>query len=261
MSVLVALLAAAAAALLPRGAAWRLGAVRDGAGAPRSHRVALAVVGALVAVWVAAALGLHLLMVTGAVVAAGAVVRRLAGIAVARRARATRQRVVIELCDALSAELRGGLPASLALEHACGGAADLGPIAAAARLGGDIPAAMRHCADAPGAAGLGALAACWEVAAGSGAALGSVLDRLGSALRAEQEARDEVAAALGPPRATARMLAVLPVFGLMLGGSMGADPVGFLLGSGWGIGCLSAGVGLALLGVWWVERLAEAAEV
>jgi tight adherence protein B len=91
--------------------------------------------------------------------------------------------------------------------------------------------------------------------------LAQVLDRLAAGLRSDDEARAEVTAALGPPRATAKMLAVLPVFGLVLGSSMGARPIDFLLHTGPGLGCLLGGVCLALLGVSWVERLATAAEL
>ena len=58
------------------------------------------------------------------------------------------------------------------------------------------------------------------------AALAVVLDRIGVGLRDEEEARAEVAASLAPARATAKLLAGLPVFGLALGMSMGARPLG-----------------------------------
>ncbi len=105
------------------------------------------------------------------------------------------------------------------------------------------------------------MAAAWEVAGSSGTALASVLDRTARGLRDDDDARAEVLAALGPPRATARMLALLPLFGLALGASIGAHPIEFLVGTSWGLGCLFGGVGLALVGVWWVERLAAAAEI
>ena len=67
-------------------------------------------------------------------------------------------------------------------------------------------------------------------------------------------------AALGPPRATAKMLATLPVIGVLLGTAMGVDPLDFLLTTGTGNVCLLGGLALALLGLWWVERLADAVE-
>lgn len=178
-----------------------------------------------------------------------------------RKSRRVRQKLVIAVCDGLSAELRGGLPTSTAVCRACDDDSDLDPIVAAALLGGDVAGAFRACAELPGADGLRAIAAAWEVAGSSGAALAGVLERVAHGLRCDDEARAEVHAALGPPRATAKMLAVLPLFGLALGGSIGADPAHFLLATAWGLGCLAGGVMLALLGVWWVERLATNAEL
>jgi tight adherence protein B len=82
-----------------------------------------------------------------------------------------------------------------------------------------------------------------------------------SSLRDEQDAAAEVTASVAPARATAKMLAVLPVFGIALGTSMGARPLTFLLRTSLGIVCLAGGLVLALAGVLWVERLADAAEV
>jgi tight adherence protein B len=113
----------------------------------------------------------------------------------------------------------------------------------------------------PGADGLRALAAGWRVASSTGAGLADVVERVATGLRADEDARAEVTASLGPPRATAKMLAVLPVFGLALGSSMGADPVAFLLDTGFGLACLLLGLLLAGAGVLWVEKLAAAAEV
>ena len=76
----------------------------------------------------------------------------------------------------------------------------------------------------------------------------------------EDATRREVVAALEPPRATARLLALLPVFGLLLGTGIGADPWGFLVGTPVGVGCLAAGCALGLAGLTWVERLADGAE-
>jgi tight adherence protein B len=105
-----------------------------------------------------------------------------------------------------------------------------------------------------------AVSAAWQVAGSSGAGLATVVDRIGTGLRSDEEARAEVRAALGPPRATARLLAVLPLFGVALGSSVGSHPVHVLLHTTWGWCCLSGASVLALTGVWWVDRLASAAE-
>jgi tight adherence protein B len=179
-----------------------------------------------------------------------------------RRADAAHRRhhdSVVGLCGSLAAELHAGLPAHTALVRACSEWAEFSPVARAVRLGGDIPSALRSLAERPGAEGLRAIAAGWVVAAHSGASLARVLDRLVEGLRDQRAARAEVDAALAPPRATARMLAVLPVFGVALGIAMGADPVSFLTNTDPGRACLLTGLALALAGVAWVERLAATA--
>jgi tight adherence protein B len=177
-----------------------------------------------------------------------------------RRSRDERRRRVLELCDALSAELHAGLPAPTALTRACADWEPVAPVATAVRLGGDVTGTLRAAAEVAGAEGLASVAAAWEVAARSGAGLAVVVDRVTDGLRHEADAAAEVTAALGPPRATARMLLALPALGLGLGASMGADPLAFLLRTYAGVGCLLLGLLLALAGVWWVERLAAAAE-
>jgi len=217
----------------------------------------------LVACLVAASLGLgrRSAVLAAAGVSVAVVARRVIELSRTRRSRRVRQRRVISLCDALSAELRAGLSATTAIRRCCGAEPELAPVVSAALLGGDIAAALRGCGELPGAEGLRAVAAAWDVAGSSGAALAGVLDRMARGLRDDDDARAEVQAALGPPRATAKMLALLPLFGLALGASIGAHPLDFLVGTSWGLACLSGGVVLALLGVWWVERLAAAAEV
>jgi hypothetical protein len=90
--------------------------------------------------------------------------------------------------------------------------------------------------------------------------LSLVLDSIAGSLRSDEDLRAEVTAALGPARSTARLLAVLPVFGLVLGTSMGAHPLGFLLQTAAGWFCLVGGALLAVAGMWWVERLVRAVE-
>jgi tight adherence protein B len=201
----------------------------------------------------------------GAALVAVAAVAGLAGGALARktrlRQRATQRRgAVLEICDQLAAELRAGQPPARALAHAAELWPDLQPAAAAASLGGDVPDALRSLSTERGTEALAAVAAAWQVAMRSGAGLAGVLDRMAEALRAEDATRREVAAALGPPRATARLLAALPVFGLLLGTGVGADPWSFLFRTPLGVGCLALGTCLALAGLAWVERLADSAE-
>ncbi|GAA2581887.1 MULTISPECIES: type II secretion system F family protein [Streptomyces] len=187
---------------------------------------------------------------------------RLAGRA--RRARERRQDAVIALCGTLAGEVRAGRQpgeALLCAAHDSGGLGDAqAPVLAAARFGGDVPGALAAAAGQPGAEGLRGLAACWRVAVDQGAGLASGLDRLEGALRAERDQRADLRAQLAGARATAVMLAGLPVLGLLLGVALGADPLHVLLHTGAGIGCLLAGGVLESLGVWWVTRIVRGAE-
>ena len=88
-----------------------------------------------------------------------------------------------------------------------------------------------------------------------GAPLAGVLDRLASAVAADEEAEGERRAALAGPRATAQVLAWLPVLGLLLGGLLGADPVGVVLSGGLGTVAAVLGGALLLLGRWWTGAL------
>ncbi len=211
--------------------------------------------------WLAAGGSLAVVPLGLGVVVAAVVIRRVTQNWRGRRERRDRQLAVIELCDSLSAEMRAGLPAHDALGRACAHRVEWSGIVATSRLGGDVATALRRAAGQPGAEGLRAVAAGWQVAIRSGAGLASVLERIAAGLRDDDEARSEVLASLGPPRATAKMLAVLPAFGLALGSSMGARPIAFLLNTGVGLVCLFLGLLLAGLGVVWVERLASSAEI
>jgi tight adherence protein B len=177
-----------------------------------------------------------------------------------RRSAATRRAAILEACDLLAAELKAGQPPVRALGYAAQAWVELEPAATQARLGGDVAEALRMVGSRPGGDALAMVAAAWQVAFRTGAGLAGVLDRVTDGLRAEDATRREVVATLGAPRATARLLAVLPVFGLLLGTGIGADPWTFLLATAPGLLCLALGCALAVAGLLWVERIADAAE-
>jgi len=193
----------------------------------------------------------------------GAAVRRVVRGRAVRRAEAVRA-AVPEFAYALAGELRAGRDPTNALVAA--GAATppvLAPVVAVVvatgSLGGDVAAALRSAAGVPGADALGRLAACWQVAVELGAAPGPAVARLAHAERDRQRHRAAVVAELAGVRATAGLLVALPVVGLILGMGMGAHPVGFLVATPAGAGCLSVGVALAAAGLAWTDRLAARA--
>jgi len=167
---------------------------------------------------------------------------------------------LIEVLGAFRDELTAGATLRDGFERAVGASVDPGlrPAVAACRLGADVPAALR--AHARGRPPLLALAALWQVCEGSGAALATALDRLVDGVEQSEKVRREVRGQLAGPRATVRVLAFLPLVGLGMGLLMGADPLGFLLGTVWGWGCLVLAGLLEVAGMVWMRRLVAGIE-
>lgn len=88
-----------------------------------------------------------------------------------------------------------------------------------------------------------------------GAPLAGVLDRMALGMAADEECEGERLAALAGPRATAQVLAWLPLLGLVLGVELGANPVAVVLGGGVGTAAAGAGLVLVALGRWWTSAL------
>lgn len=162
---------------------------------------------------------------------------------------------VVDACRLLAGLLRVGHVPALAVRLAATDAPILAEAVSAQQVGGSIPAALRRLSDRPGGRGLADLAVAWEVAERTGASLTATLDALTERLSAQQQVARTVAAELSAPRASGRVLAVLPLAGIGLGYAIGGDPLHFLLATVIGQGCLVAGVGLACAGVWWIERI------
>jgi tight adherence protein B len=104
-----------------------------------------------------------------------------------------------------------------------------------------------------------ALAAGWDVAQRSGAGLATALDRLGEGLRAAEQARAQLSGEVAAVRASARLLAALPAFGLLIGQVIGADPLAWLAGHWAGRIALVGGLVLQAVGLMWLNRVVAAA--
>ncbi|MFA1546521.1 type II secretion system F family protein [Actinomadura chokoriensis] len=177
-----------------------------------------------------------------------------------RRTRPRRWRMsVIELCDAMAAELSAGRTPDEAFTAA---ASVLDPHVSEELLHIPRPPPdhLDELATQPGAEGLRLLAACWRIGAERGGTFATVLDGLAGALRDEEAQRQDVSVQLAGPRATARLLAALPLLGLAMAAALGAHPVSFLCTTLPGLACLITGVTLNLLGLYWTRRLANSAE-
>jgi tight adherence protein B len=197
-------------------------------------------------------------------VAVAAWLRRTVGSRTGRREQVAAHRAaVIELCDAIAAELTAGRPAATALTYAAAALNDLPALSGvldAARDGDDLPDAMIRASNTEGFEPLRLLAGCWRIGVDRGGMLASVIEGLADSLRDEQSHRDDIALQLSGPRATARLLAVLPALGLAMATALGARPWEFLFGSMPGAACLALGLGLDAVGLWWTSRLATSAE-
>lgn len=181
------------------------------------------------------------------------------------RAQAAERAAAAEAMAVLASELRAGRSPEEALrrasEVACGVAASaLTAAVTAAAYGGSVPdTLLRYAGDSAVPQMLRGLAACWRVCQGMGTSLATAVDLLEEALRADRQRRENVAAELAAPRASALVLSALPAVGLLLGTTMGADPLHVLLRSPIGNACLVVGVALDLLGLWWTGRIVRKA--
>jgi tight adherence protein B len=260
LALLAAVLAGlAVAVLLPSPADPVDASGREGAssrrGRSRGGPAAVAVVVAGVGACVALLDGTRLVAGLAAAVFLAGVGRAV----LQRRAdkdRARRRALVVEVGEAMVGELRAGRPAPHALARAAEIWPALGPVVAAARLDSDVPTALRDLGRRPGAEGLTDLAAAWQVSARSGSALAASLAQVVVSARARDHATALVAGELASARATARLVALLPLGTLAMASGIGASPWGFLVGHPVGAGCLLAGATLVVAGLAWIDRIA-----
>jgi tight adherence protein B len=125
----------------------------------------------------------------------------------------------------------------------------LGALAADLRSGRSLDAATAA-----------AVAACAdEESSRTGCSLAAVVAAVEDDLRARHRQRLELRSATAAPRASALLLAGLPVLGLAMGSGVGADPWAVLTTTGTGQVLLVSGVTLELAGVAWSRRLLDRA--
>ena len=171
-----------------------------------------------------------------------------------RKLRQLRRSQMAEAFEVLSADLSAGTVPLIALRR-LGAEIDLfAPVAQVASWGGDVAEAMR--ASDPV---LRDLAAAWQVAEDSGAGLALTLSHISQTLDEDREAQREIEMSLSPAQATARTLAVLPIIAIVFGTLVGYDPIGVITTTLVGSFSFATGCGFAMLGVWWVDQLAQKA--
>jgi Flp pilus assembly protein TadB len=159
---------------------------------------------------------------------------------------------------ALAAELRSGRP----LEAATASAVAVVPDADAAR---EYARALRAPEAVPSGASseLGRaherLAAAVRLSTRTGCSLAAVAGAVEDDLRARGRQREELRSVTAGPRASAALLAGLPLLALAMGGGIGARPWAVLTTTVVGQGLLVAGVALEAAGLVWSARLVRRA--
>lgn len=166
-----------------------------------------------------------------------------------------RLRSLTEGLGALAADLRSGRSLPAATEAAVAACAD-------AECGAALARALRAPGSAPPPGTDGELGAALDrVSAGvllsarTGCSLAAVAGAVEDDLRARHRLRLELRTATAGPRASAMLLAGLPVLGLAMGSGVGADPWRVLTTTATGQVLLVLGVTLELAGLGWTGRL------
>ncbi|CQD21889.1 transmembrane protein [Mycobacterium lentiflavum] len=211
------------------------------------------------------AAGAAAVMLPPTTVLAGAAVAATASLRYRRRRhrlRATEEGRTLEAAlDVLVGELRVGAHPV----QAFGAAADetvgavsvsLRGVAARARLGADVVAGLRAaaCASAQPAQ-WHRLAACWQLAAEHGLAIATLMRTAQRDIVERQRFSSRLDSGMAGARATAAILAGLPVLGVLLGQLIGARPLSFLLSGHTGGWLLVVGSVLTCAGLLWSDRI------
>ncbi len=215
---------------------------------------------------VTAAAAVAMLAPVGAAAACGVVAVTFAARRRSRRARARRAAESVALQAALGVlvgELRVGAHPVVAFEAAAAEtdevvAGALRAVAATARLGADVVTGLRSVATHSAVPSYWErLSVCWSLAQSQGLSIVALVRAAERDIVERERFASSVAAGMAGARATAAILAGLPVLGVGLGHLIGADPVGFLFSGGIGGWLLLSGVSLACAGLWWSDRITD----
>lgn len=159
----------------------------------------------------------------------------------------------------LAVLLAAGISPASAWRHVAaeGGDAALERVVAQLDRSPEVTLALERAAPAQDVSWAGLVAA-WRVAAESGAPLAPALTAFAGAIRDRQEAARDIGIALAGPRATARIVLLLPSFAIVLALLLGVDLLG-TLAQPLGFSSAVLGVGLLLVARRWMRRMLSAA--
>ncbi|MEB4207547.1 type II secretion system F family protein [Mycobacterium sp. 94-17] len=196
-----------------------------------------------------------------------AVVGTTAGLRYRRRVRIRRAtaegHALQSALEVLVGELRAGAHPvrafRVAADDTAGAVAvSLRSVAARARLGADVAAGL---AAAGRRSELSAhwerLALCWRLANDNGLGISTLMRTAQRDIAERQRFSARVTSSMAGARATAAILAALPVLGVLLGQLIGARPLDFLLGGRAGGWLMLVGSALTCVGLLWSDRIAD----
>ena len=248
-----AALALAAALLVWPAAPRRLRAMRR----VRVRRVAVLPVGLIAAAGVAWAVPANAALAAGMVAGTGWLRWRRRRMLLRRKQEADALQAALGV---LVGELRVGAHPVSAFTTAAGEvsgpvAEGMRTVAARGRLGADVAAGLDDIARSSALpVHWERLAVCWRLAEGHGLAIATLMRTAQQDIVERERFSTRVHAGMAGARATAVVLAALPVVGIGLGQLIGADPVSFLWGGGGWL--LVIGVLLSCVGLLWSDRIA-----
>lgn len=180
--------------------------------------------------------------------------------------RATEEGRTLEAAlDVLVGELRVGAHPVQAFDVAAAEtvgavARSLRAVAARARLGADVTAGLRVAADSSSQpAHWQRLAVCWQLASDHGLGIATLMRTAQRDIVERQRFSSKIDSGMAGARATAAILAGLPVLGVLLGQLIGARPLGFLLSGHAGGWLLVVGSVLTCGGLLWSDRIIQGA--
>ena len=160
-----------------------------------------------------------------------------------------RSALVAQTCEALDlcvAGLRAGLDLPAVLDFAD---AEIG-------LSAEVRDALRA---PPGRLASGqvfrVISQAQELSSSAGVPLAEAWESAAALMREHEGLRRKIAVALAGPRATMRVLTLLPLAGPVVGIVFGIDPWRLYSGSPITVACLGLGLGLLFVGRWWCARL------
>ncbi len=166
---------------------------------------------------------------------------------------------LLEALGALVAELRSGRTVEAASAGAARSCPDEGAAEALVRAlrAPDLP--LPPLTGGAFADAVERIASAVRLSGRTGCSLAAVLAAVEDDVRARLRHARELRTAVAGPRASAALLAGLPLLGLAMGGGIGADPWRVLTTTGTGQVLLVLGVALEVVGLAWTARLVQSA--